>query len=412
MRRVRALEDGDMQCIEDPREFADLRDEWDELLAASPANCLFLTWEWLYTWWKHLSGRRRLHLLVMRDGRELTAIAPLAQRPPVLRRLLLFPALEFLGTETVGSDYLDVIVRLGRVQEACAALAMAWADAPLALEFAYVHRTSSFTTTLARRLGQQGWTIQDSAINVSPVIDLTGHSWESYLASLGSAHRYNFQRRLRNLKKRYDVRLDLIQTEAERCEALEALVALHTLRWQDRGGSETFGSAGLLSFYDEVSQLALRRGWLRLFVLRLDGRTAAVLLGYRYGRTFSFYQSGFDPSFAKESVGLVTMGLTIRHALEEGAAEYDLLRGAEPYKFLWARRVHELGRLQMFAPGMRGAFYRRLGVGGAQVKKTVRWLLSDALGGWAGGHGWVGVQDTLGATPDPKCRDGETRAIR
>src|SRR5437867_4306723 len=169
MRRVRALEDGDMQCIEDPREFADLRDEWNELLAASPANCLFLTWEWLYTWWKHLSGRRRLHLLVMRDGRELTAIAPLAQRPPVLRRLLLFPALEFLGTETVGSDYLDVIVRRGREREASDALATAWTGAPLVLEFAYVNRESSFSIALAKRLGQEGWTIQDKAINVCPV---------------------------------------------------------------------------------------------------------------------------------------------------------------------------------------------------------------------------------------------------
>src|SRR5256885_2019383 len=219
---VRAFEEYDVQRIEDPLAFADLREEWDELLAASSADCLFLTWEWLHTWWKHLGGRRRLHLLLARDGRELTAIAPLAQRPPVLRRLLLFPALEFLGTETVGSDYLDVIVRRGREQEASDALATAWTGAPLVLEFAYVNRESSFSVALAKRLGQEGWAVQDKAINVCPVIDLAGHSWESYLAGLGSAHRYNYQRRLRNLKKRFDVRLDLVRTEAERQECLAA----------------------------------------------------------------------------------------------------------------------------------------------------------------------------------------------
>src|SRR2546428_4084701 len=406
MRRVRALEDYNIQRIADPADFANLREEWNGLLAASQADCLFLTWEWLHTWWKHLGGRRRLHLLLARDGRELTAIAPLAQRPPVLRRLLLFPALEFLGTETVGSDYLDVIVRRGREQEASDALATAWTGAPLVLEFAYVNRESSFSVALAKRLGQEGWAVQDKAINVCPVIDLAGHSWESYLAGLGSAHRYNYQRRLRNLKKRFDVRLDLVRTEAERQEALEALVALHTWRWEERGGSDAFASPGLVSFYDEVSQLALRRGWLRLFVLRLDGKPAAVLHGYRYGRTFYFYQSGFDPTFAKESVGLVTMGLTIRHAIEEGAAEYDLLRGAEPYKFLWARRVSELGRLELFAPGVRGAIYRRLGVGGARVKRTVRWLLGDVLAGWVGSRGWIRVHDTLSAVPGSEFRDG------
>src|SRR5207245_43184 len=79
------------------------------------------------------------------------------------------------------------------------------------------------------------------------------------------------------------------------------------------------------------------RGWLRLSELRLDGRPAASLYGFRYRDTFSFYQSGFDPAYARDSVGLVTMGLAIRSAIEEGAAEYDLLHGDEAYKFQWAR---------------------------------------------------------------------------
>src|SRR5256712_6724982 len=291
MRRVRALEDYNIQRIADPADFANLREEWNGLLAASQADCLFLTWEWLYTWWKHLGGRRRLHLLLARDGRELAAIAPLAQRPPVLRRLLLFPALEFLGTGIVGSDYLDVIVRRGTEQEVCDALAMAWEGAPLALEFAYVQR-ESFSAALARQLGQRGWTMQDTSINVCPVIDLAGHSWVSYLARLGSAHRYNLQRRLRNLHQRLDVRLDLGRTEAERREALQALVALHTPRWGERGGSEAFGSPRLLSFYDEASQLALRRGWLPPLFLRPDGDPATGLPGHRERPHIQFFHTG------------------------------------------------------------------------------------------------------------------------
>jgi len=408
MRHLRTFEDGDLQRITDPSDFADLREEWDELLTASPADSLFLTWEWLSTWWKHLGGRRRLHLLLVREGRELAAIAPLAQRPPVVRRLLLFPALEFLGTGTVGSDYLDVIVRRGKEREVSHALARAWASTPLVLELAQIHRESSFAAALARRLGQRGWSIRDTPINVCPAIHLAGHSWESYLASLGAAHRYNFQRRLRNLEKRFDVRLDLVQTEAERREALEALVALHTRRWQERGGSEAFGSPRLLAFYDEASRLALQRDWLRLFILRLDGKPAAVLHGYRYGPKFYFYQSGFDPAFAKHSVGLVIMGLTIRHALEEGATEYDLLHGAEPYKFHWADRVHELGRLELFAPGLRGAIYRQLVVGGVRAKEAARWLLGDNFTGWVGGQGWLRIPQPLGAAPGEE-RDGILR---
>jgi CelD/BcsL family acetyltransferase involved in cellulose biosynthesis len=380
-----------VEPIKDPAHFAGLREEWDELLAASQANCLFLTWEWLYTWWKHLGGRRRLHLILVRDRQELTAIAPLAWRPPVLFRLLPLPALEFLGTGIVGSDHLDMIVRSGREREVHAALAAALADAPCVLELAQVNRESSFAAKFARRLGRGKRSIRDTAADICPFIDLAGHSWESYLESLGSTHRYNLRRRMRNLLKGFDVRFEQVQTDAERREALDALVALHTRRWRERGGSEVFGTPALLSFYDEMSRLALQRGWLRLFVLRLDGRPAAIFHGYRYGRSFYFYQLGFDLTFAKESVGLVTLGLTIQRAIEEGATEYDLLRGGEPYKFLWAPKVRELARFELFPRGIRGGLCRSLAGASMQIRKTARSWLGDSVAERIANRGWIGV---------------------
>jgi CelD/BcsL family acetyltransferase involved in cellulose biosynthesis len=400
-----------MQRINDPSVFADLREEWDELLAASRADCFFLTWEWLHTWWEHLAGRRQLCLHLVRCGRELAAIAPLVQRPPVWRRLIPFSALEFLGTGTVGSDYLDVIVRSGREQETLDALADALAATRLTLELGQVRRSVSFAAPLTQRLAAQGWSESETPASACPVIDLAGRSWESYLASLSSAHRYNFQRRLKNLERRFNARLELVQTEAERREALDTLVALHTRRWDTRGGSEVFGSAALLAFHDEVSRLALQRGWLRLFVLRLDGRPAAVLYGFRYGRTFYFYQSGFDPTFAKESVGLVTMGLTIRHAITEGAAEFDLLHGVEPYKFHWIPEVRELAHFELFPPGPRGAVCRAIAIASGRIRRSARHLLGDVVSERIVDRGWVGLAGTLSTVREAWRRGAGENAL-
>jgi CelD/BcsL family acetyltransferase involved in cellulose biosynthesis len=401
----------DMQRIDDPSAFADLREEWDELLAASRVDCFFLTWEWLHTWWKHLADRRQLRLLLVRCGRELVAIAPLVQRPPAWRRLIPFRTLEFLGTGIVGSDYLDVIVRSGREQDALSALTDALAATRLPLEFGQVRRSVSFVALLGHRLAARKWSASEAPASACPVIDLAGRSWESYLASLSSAHRYNFQRRLKNLEKRFATRLELVQTEAERREALDVLVALHTHRWDARGGSEVFGSGALRAFHDEMSQLALQRGWLRLFVLRLDGRPAAVLYGYRYGRTFYFYQSGFDPALAKESVGLVTMGLTIRHAIAEGASEYDLLHGLEPYKFHWMPQVRELAHFELFPPGTRGAVCRGIATASGGIRRRARHLLGDAAAERIVSRGWGGVASVL-ATVRAALRRGENALPR
>lgn len=388
-----------VERVDDPADFAALREAWDALLAASPADCFFLTWEWLHTWWKHLAGRRQLRLMVIRDGPDLTAVAPLARRPPALHRLRLFSAIEFLGTGTAGSDYLDVIIRRGREAEALGAFSDALADIRLTIELTRLSHGTSSGAALARQIMARGWSASETTIDVCPVVDLTGHTWESYLASLGAAHRYNFQRRLRNLNRQFNVRFEQVQTETERREALESLVTLHTQRWRTRGGSEAFSTPALLSFHDEISRLAFQRGWLRLFVLRLNGAPAAVFHGYRYGRSFYFFQSAFDPAFAKLSVGLVMMGLTIRRALEEGAAQYDMLHGDEPYKFHWARDVRTLSRCELFPPGVYGASCQRMAVIGARVRVSVRRLIGDPVAERIATRGLVGMNREPAAAP-------------
>src|SRR5438034_4882857 len=55
-----------IETIQNAAGFQELRGEWGELLQASASNSLFLTWEWLYPWWKHLSGDRTLSIVTMR----------------------------------------------------------------------------------------------------------------------------------------------------------------------------------------------------------------------------------------------------------------------------------------------------------------------------------------------------------
>jgi CelD/BcsL family acetyltransferase involved in cellulose biosynthesis len=111
-------------------------------------------------------------------------------------------------------------------------------------------------------------------------------------------------------------------------------------------------------FHRTFSRLALARGWLRLFVLRVDGEPAAAFYGFRYGPRFSFYQSGFAPAAARDGVGTVCMAFAIQRAIEEGALEYDFLHGDEAYKFHWARQVRTLERLQLFPPRLAGALWK------------------------------------------------------
>lgn len=361
-----------VETVTDVSRFDDLREEWNALLATSAADCLFLTWEWLSTWWRHLSGARRLHLILVRAAGELIAIAPLCVRPPRIRRLIPFRVVEFLGTGSIGSDYLDVIVKQGREAEAIAALAERLAGERFVLDLAQIDRRSSLAARVAERLTARGWTRIERPGDVCPFIPLAGRTWEAYLATLHGKHRSNFTRRHRALEERSDTRFALVTSETERGPALQAMIGLHQQRWQHRGGSDALYTSELLAFHDEFTRLALAREWLRLFILHVGGKPVAALYGFSYRDKFLFYQTGFDPDYSRHGVGQVTVGRVIKHALGEGLGEFDFLHGDESYKFDWTKTVRQLGRLELYGPGLRGRAQRTTAELGRRARAIAR----------------------------------------
>jgi len=73
------------------------------------------------------------------------------------------------------------------------------------------------------------------------------------------------------------------------------------------------------------------------------------------------------------------MGLAIKGAVEEGASEYDLLQGPEPYKALWARLERPIGRIELTPDRLRGAVYRRTLEWSRSARHAARRMLPKAI---------------------------------
>ena len=346
-----------LAIIQTADEFLKLRSEWNALLESSRSDFVFLTHEWLSAWWKHMADGRRLSIVTAREGGELIGILPVVERAAQLARMM--PCtLEFLGSGVIGSDYLDVIAARGRECEVVVEFADYLHSHGRMLQLSQLRSESCLSSVLADQLRQHAWTVVEAKLNVCPYIELRGHTWDTYVATLGPNVRKNINRYLRNLPKTFDMRVDCVQTASDAQTALQIAVDLHRKRWGTRGVSEAFHSESVRAFHREFVQLAAERGWLRLLILWLNARPVAALYGLRYGPTFYFYQSGFDPDYSKYSVGVATMGLAIRRAIEEGAAEYDFLHGNEEYKFHWARGVRNLTRLELHPPQTTAWIYK------------------------------------------------------
>jgi hypothetical protein len=74
-----------------------------------------------------------------------------------------------------------------------------------------------------------------------------------------------------------------------------------------------------------------------------DDRTIAVFYGMTSGASsggsWGYYLAGYDRAWAgRIHLGQITLATAIDLAIQEGAAEFDFLKGAERVKYLWPVR--------------------------------------------------------------------------
>jgi CelD/BcsL family acetyltransferase involved in cellulose biosynthesis len=291
------------------------RREWDELAIAS--HNVFATREWLSLWWKHFGAAGSPVIERVRDAdRRLVALLPLYhwRRKP-------FETLRFLGHGP--GDELGPVHASGDGVAAARALR----------ELLDRERWQVF-------VGEQlpgGWGERLGARVVrrtgSPILRIEG-SWDDYLASRSSNFRQQLRRRERNLAREHTVEFRLSDDPGRLDRDLSTLFALHGARWRHGSGFTT--SSRLVGFHREFAELAQQKGWLRLWILELDGRPAASLIGFRFAGVESYYQAGRDPSREHGSVGLLMLAHAIREAFAGGMSEYRFLRGDEAFKYRFA----------------------------------------------------------------------------
>jgi CelD/BcsL family acetyltransferase involved in cellulose biosynthesis len=290
-----------------------VEDEWNAL--AERSGGIFATALWSRAWWQHFGRGRELLLHVERSaGGGLVSVVPLyawrRRLPRVLRFLGHGPGDE-LGLVHAAGDHRASAGTLRAVLEA-----LEW-NVCFAEQLPGDERWGDL-------LGGRAWRRE-----ASPVLRLP-ESWEEYLETRSSNFRQQLRRREQSLVREGHVELRLADT-ATLDGDLDALFALHRARWGRR--RTDFSDT---PFHREVAREALERGWLRLWLLELDGRPAGVWHGFQVGPVASYYQAGRDPAFDRLSVGFVLMAHTIRAAIAEGAAEYRFGRGDEAFKSRFA----------------------------------------------------------------------------
>jgi CelD/BcsL family acetyltransferase involved in cellulose biosynthesis len=341
-----------LRASEDPVRLAVLRDEWSELLAQAQTPNPFVSWEWLFTWWRHFGHRRPMLVLEARDGTgRLAGLAVLVGgRGPTGHRRW-----RFLGNGVGGADGLDLLVRADVADAARVALCediAARLQGWDALDLEDLPCGSPTVRVLAGMLGAAGARFAVERRFTCPAFAVTG-SFSEHLRRV--RRRETFSRRKRWLERQPGYAVEVATSPQQAGRAMEDFLRLHHLRWEGQGGSYGIPPGIVEDFHRNLAPLLAARGWLRLYCLKVGGQAIAAVYGLEMGRTFFFYQSGFDPAWGARSPGIVLVGETVKDAYARGLADYDFLRGTEPYKLDWAQDRRDTCAIRARPSGLRAA---------------------------------------------------------
>ena len=359
-----------------------LSTNWNRLLTESAGNTIFLTWEWIDSWWKNYGSNRPLFVLSAWEGHSLQGLGPFYV-DAVSRWGVKWNFLKLIGDGSHDSDYLDCIARNGREDEVINSFVrflVSQRGRWDCLEFHGTPENSPCLKALINLAEENSWRFSSQLIPCAS-LPLT-QSWNDYLRAL----KPRFRTKVRSTLAYFDseVKATPIRCEdaAEVKKWLPILFDLHTRRWGTKNRTGVFGDPAKQGFYRDISQAALQQGWLAFHRLDWANRALAMQYGFLYNNRFFLLQEGYDPEFAALRPGLALRGQLIRHWIEAELAEYDFLAGTASYKVEWGGQVKQCIRLTL-ATSRRSAWVS-FGESRAKekVKEAVRSVIPHGILEW------------------------------
>ena len=282
---------------------AALHASWNELMDRGPHRSVFFTHEWFEAAWQWRQQSARLFVLCLFRGHALSSVLPLVllQRGREDARVL-----EFL---TVPDTQLcDVLVS----SEDRGPAAVAFADELVrrrgewdALRLDYLHENGVAATDLRKALMDRGCASRLAASGSNPYIDLRSN-WAEYYSTRGRRLKKACNLASNRLKKLGAVQVDWF---APGCEApggldraIGEVIEISARSWKTRTGN-SLDNPGPQAFIRRLSRLAHERGWLSLWLLRIDGKPVAMEYQLvAWGEVFAL-RSDFDGQYEEASPG-------------------------------------------------------------------------------------------------------------
>ena len=337
----------------DTREgFEALAPVWQSVATESGQTSPFLSHEWYGCCWGAAGAESRPEVLLVEDSAGPTAMVPLVCRKASLHGLPARVLGMLSSPDTAFADWL-IVGRPEPVVEAVLTHLSGRRD----WDVLALHGLPAASLTLkalhASLPGHYRW--QPLPALRSPYLNTAG-TWEEFWAATSQ----RFKKTVRNVRNRLG-KVGAVSIEEHRVVAPDSSVFADLLAVSERSWKAPHELAiatmpGMPEFFRGLTARASARGWLRLWLMRLDGRPVASEFQLEADGRVHALRADFDASLPVDLSPGTHLTAEIVRALfgRETVYEYDMGPGDNEYKSRWASDAHELRRLRIFRPGAYG----------------------------------------------------------
>lgn len=331
-----------VEVIEQPELLAPLKAGWDAL-ADKQRNPL-VRFDWFYCCAQTINRDDPLRVVVVRNGEDIIAIAPLC-----LRQNRGITGLELLGSTTLyePSDFLYTDA------DALAILLRSVARLGRPVVLLRIPDEAQWRGVIRRLRWRTGaiLTIQ----TVASTFLRFASDWHDFFSHLSSRRKNDIRRKRRRLEALGTITTEFVCPDESRFSKIfDAAMAVEDRSWKGRQGSSLLKNTRLREFFEAYAQKARERGALRFCLLYLEERPIAMQIAVLEYETLWILKLGYDDVFARSSPGFDLTVETFHYCADHGVHRYEFLGSEELWQDEWPIERRRYMTVLLFPYGWRG----------------------------------------------------------
>lgn len=339
------------EVISSEARFNALEPEWDDLVSRAPLDHPFLSHSWLRTWWECFGKGRGLHLITVRAGQQLVAVAPMMRSRLSMYGLRCNALVSMYNPHTPRFDFIIAAESDEAVIQTMIWRELSSSDCDMVV-LQQIPQTSGTLAAIERLAQNDEWFMGCWTAPPSPYIPL-GCTHTELLGRLKGGYRYNLRKRYERLSKIGGIDVEVITDKAAALDAMKDGLRIEAAAWKGDQGTAILSAPDVTAFYMRLAERQADLGKLRLSFLRVNGKRISfsyILHGYNklYG-----IKIGYDPEYHTYSPGNMLLNLILQDACEHGLDEYDFLGIDDEWKFDWTKEARRHQWLFLFPNRLR-----------------------------------------------------------